>query len=93
MMNYHLKVFTVLLPVIGFFVLICFWLRWVFVALHRLFSLVAASGSYSLLQCVGFSLRWLLLLWSMGSRRVGFSSCGTRAQELQFTGPRAHRLQ
>ena len=51
----------------------------VFVAAHRL-SLVAASGGYSLLWCVGFSLRWLLLLWSTGSRHTGFRSCGTRAQ-------------
>ena len=29
-----------------------------------------------------FSLRWLLLLWSTGSRRAGFSSCGSRAQLL-----------
>ena len=28
----------------------------------------------------GFSLQWLLLLRSTGSRCVGFSSCGTRAQ-------------
>ena len=56
-----------------------FWLHWVFVAAHRL-SLVAASGGYSLLQCADFSLQWLLLLWSTGSRRTGFSSCGTRAQ-------------
>ena len=43
-------------------------------------SLVAASGGYSSLRCVGFSLRWLLLLQSTGSRHVGFSSCGTWAQ-------------
>ena len=30
----------------------------------------------SSLWCTGFSLWWLLLLWSMGSRQVGFSSCG-----------------
>ena len=47
-----------------------FWLRWVFVAARRL-SLVAVSGSYSSLWYVGFSLRWLLLLRSMGSRRPG----------------------
>ena len=41
-------------------------------------SLVVASGGYSLLWCAGFSLQWLLL-WSVGSRRAGFSSCGTRA--------------
>ena len=28
------------------------------------FSLVAASGGYSLLWCTGFSLQWLLLSWS-----------------------------
>ena len=55
-----------------------FWLCWVFIAVHRL-SLVAASGGYSSLQCAGFSLRWLLLLRSTGSRRAGFSSCGSRA--------------
>ena len=44
------------------------------------FSLVEGSGGYSSLRCVGFSLRWLLLLQSTGSRRAGFSSCGTRAQ-------------
>ena len=49
---------------------IYFWLRWVFVAAHGL-SLVAVSGDYSSLRCVGFSLRWLLLLWSTGSRYAG----------------------
>ena len=49
-------------------------------------SLVAASGGYSSLQCVGFSLRCLLLLWNIGSRHAGFSSCGMRAQELWLTG-------
>ena len=56
-----------------------FWLRWVFVAAWGL-SLVAESGGYSSLQCAGFSLWWLLLLWSMSSRRAGFSSCGRQAQ-------------
>ena len=56
-----------------------FWLRWVFVAARRL-SLAAASGGYSSLWCACFSLWWLLLLRSTGSRRAGFSSCGTRAQ-------------
>ena len=46
--------------------------------LHGL-SLVTVSRGYSSLRCVGFSLRWLLLLQSTGSRHVGFSSCGTRA--------------
>ena len=59
-----------------FFFLIYFW---VFAAVHRL-SLVATSGGYSSLQCSGFLLWWLLLLQSMGSRYMGFSSCGTWAQ-------------
>ena len=37
-----------------------------------LFSLVAASGGYSLAGCMGFSLRWLLVLHSTSSRAVGF---------------------
>ena len=57
-----------------------FWLRWVFAAVRGL-SLVAVSGCYSSLLCAGFSLQWLLLLWSTGSRRVGFSSCGSWALE------------
>ena len=56
-----------------------FWLHWVFIAVRGL-SLVAVSGGYSLLRCAGFSLRWLLLLWSMGSRLTSFGSCGTQAQ-------------
>ena len=35
------------------------------------FSLVVESRGYSLLQFEGFSLWWLLLLWSTGSRVHG----------------------
>ena len=43
--------------------------------LHTDFSLVAESGGHpSSLQRVGFSLSWLLLLWSTGS-----GSCGSWA--------------
>ena len=47
---------------------ICFWLYWVFVAVHKL-SLVAVSGGYSPLWYAGFLLRWLLLCraWPLGS--------------------------
>ena len=62
-----------------FILFIYSWLCWVFVAVCGL-SLVAASRGYSSLRCAGFSLRWLLLLRSTGSRHAGFSSCGTRAQ-------------
>ena len=62
-----------------FILFISFWLRWVFIAACRL-SLVVASGGYSSLWCTGSSLQWLLLLQSMSSRCMGFSSCGTWAQ-------------
>ena len=56
------------------------WLRWVFVAARGL-SLVAESGGYSSLQCAGFSLQWLLLLRSTGSRHVGsvVVACGLQS--------------
>ena len=45
----------------------------------------AASRGYSWLRCRGFSLRWLLLLWSVGSWHVGIvidrrivNHCATR---------------
>ena len=60
--------------------LICFWLCWVFVAACGLSVVVVSRGYFSLLQCVGFSLRWLFLLRSMGSRGAGLSSCSTWAQ-------------
>ena len=57
------------------------------------FSLVAASGGYSLLWCAGFSVRWLLLLLSTGWSR-GLSSCGSQALErrLSSCGTRAYLL-
>ena len=67
------------------FYLFYFWLCWVFVAVLWL-SLVAESRGCSLLRCAGFSLRWLLSLWSTGCRCSGFSSCGTQTQELWLMG-------
>ena len=68
-----------------------FWLHWVFVAVRGL-SLLVASGGYSSLQCVGFSLRWLLLCgaWDLGSRASvvaarGLSSCSSRALERRLS--------
>ena len=49
------------------------------------FSVVAASGGYSL-AVVGFSLRWPLSSWSTGSRSTGFSSCGACALEHGLSG-------
>ena len=46
------------------------WLCWVFVAVWGL-SPAAVSKGYSSLWSIGFSLQWLLLLQSVGSRHVG----------------------
>ena len=54
---------------------IYFWPCWVFIAVHGL-SLVEVSRGYSSLWCTGFSLQWLLLLWSAGSSCSVFSHCG-----------------
>ena len=48
------------------------------------FSLVAASQATLQLQCTGFSLWWLLLLWNMGARASVVAACG-----VQCTGLRA----
>ena len=45
------------------------------------FSLVEVRWGFSLVVCTGFSLQWLLLLRSTGSRPTGFSSCGSWALE------------
>ena len=57
---------------------IYFWLWWVYTAAWA-FSLVVASGGYSLAVGHPLPLRWLLLLWSVGSR-----ACGP--QQLQYVG-------
>ena len=72
--------------------IIHFWLHWVFVAVCGP-SLVAASGGHASLRCAGFSLQWPLPLWSIGSRCVGLSSCGTWAQQPWLTNCRAQAQQ
>ena len=52
---------------------------YLFLAARKL-SLVAESGGYSSLRCLGLSLWWLLLLQSTGSGSSGFSSCGMWTQ-------------
>ena len=69
-----------------FYLFICFWLFWVFSAMHGL-SLVAVSGSCSLLHCAGFSLQ-RLLSWSTGSRHMRFSSSSVWPQKLQLKASR-----
>ena len=51
------------------------------------------SGGHSLLWSTCFSLQWLLLLWSTGSRHAGFSSRGSRTQQLWLVGSRAQAQQ
>ena len=72
--------------------LIYFWLRWVFMAVHGL-SLVAASGGYSSLRCTGFSCGGAQALGTRASVVVvcGLSSCGSQALEhkLSSCGTRA----
>ena len=68
---------------------IYFWLCWVFVAV---WALAVASRGYSSLQWAGFSLLWLLLLWSTGSRRTGFSRCGSWALERRLSSCGARAL-
>ena len=62
------KLINLFLAVLG----LCCWCR---------LSLVTC-GDWGLLfvWCAGFSLCWLFLLRSTGSRRAGFSSCGSQAQ-------------
>ena len=74
-------------------------LCWVFIAVGRLFLVVASGAATLQLQCVGFSLQWLLLLGSMGSREQGrqqLRHVGSVAAvpRLQSTGSivMAHRL-
>ena len=83
-----------------FILFIYFWLCLVFVAACGL-SLVAESGGYSSLRCMGFPLRWLLLLQSTGSRHEGsvvvargLSLCVSLALEhrLSSCGARAQLL-
>lgn len=54
-----------------------FWLPWVFIAAYRL-SLRQVGATLEL-WATDFSLQWLLVLWSMGSRVRGLSSCEAQA--------------
>ena len=70
--------FNILLNSICYFLKLIYFILFIYIfgcvgssLLHVGFSLVVASGGYSSLQCAGFSLRWLLLLWSTGSRHAG----------------------
>ena len=78
---FYLFIYLLFIYFIYLFIYLFIYFIWVFVAPCGL-SLVAESRGYSSLRCAGFSLQWLLLLRSTGSRCAGFSSCdtGSRAQ-------------
>ena len=59
--------------------LYCFY----FFKLINLYFIFGCAGSS--VQHAGFSLRWLLLLRSTGSRHTGFSSCGSWALERRLS--------
>ena len=75
-----LSLFIFLFPVFIFFNNLCvyFWLCWVFIAAWPSLSL-RQVGTTLQLQCMGFSLQRLFLLWRTGSRML-------RLQELQRVG-------
>ena len=62
--------------------------------LHAGFLQLRQAGATLRCSCVSFSSRWLLLLWSMGSRHTGFSTCGSQALEhrLSSCGAQAYLL-
>ena len=78
-------------PECAFYLFVCLFLAALglrccaFIAVRRL-SLVVESGGYSSFRCAGFSVQWLLLLRSTGSRHAGFSSCGTWASVVVARG-------
>ena len=71
-----------------FLLFINFWLDWGFVAALGL-SLLAEVGATLCCGTQAFSLWWLLLSQSIGSRHAGFRSWGTQAQQLELSGSRA----
>ena len=80
------------------YLILYIWLHWIFVAARGL-SQLAASGGYSSLRCVGYSVRWLLLLQSTGSSNPGsvaaarrLASCSTWALEPAGSVVVAHGL-
>ena len=70
----------------------------IFVNLFYLFIFGCVGSSllrtgFLQLWFAGFTLWWLLLLQSTGSRHMDFSSCGARAQQLWLVGSRAQTQQ
>ena len=85
----HWPVVRIRLLLLFFFFLIIHFLKFYLVILGcagslwqlRLFSRCGERGGHSLLQCASFSLWWLLLLQSMGSRTSRLIGCSSQALE------------
>ena len=74
---------------ISFFIfkfIYCIYLCLAALGLHCCTRAVSSCGKWGLLlRYTGFSLWWLLLLRSTGSRHTGFGSCGSRALECRLS--------
>ena len=80
------------------FAFLFIYLKFIFLKIIYLFMFGCIGSSllhagFFQLQRAGFSLWWLLLWWSTGSRLAGFSSCSTQAQQLWLGGSRAQAQQ
>ena len=86
--------FPVLLKIILFINVFIYWLCSVFVAVWAFLDLQPAGATFQL-QCMVFSLQWLLLLLNMVSRVCRLSSRGSQTLDhwLQSSGIRAKQLQ
>lgn len=60
-----------------------FWSCVAFIAVQA--SFLRVSGAAFELWCRGFSLQWLLLVWSTGSGHVGFRCCGSWVLEYKLS--------
>ena len=88
---------------LGFFLITTLFLKFIYLIYLYLAVLVLHCCTWALPSCSergllffavhGFLLWWLLLLWSMGSRHMGFSSCSMQAQQLWLAGSRAQAQQ
>ena len=59
-----------------------------------MYLFLAALRLHCCVRAFSNCIEWgLLLLWSTGSRLMGFSSCGMQAQQLWLTGSRAQAQQ
>ena len=67
------------------YIYIYIFLIYLFLAALGLCSCMRAFSSCSEQGLLFIVVRWLLLLWSTGSRRAGFSTCGSQALECRLS--------